>query len=79
MKVLEDGVGQQRIRWIDFQMSCVLTKDRKNIHLHICPAGQFDTGVFGYNFIFRAFHFGVRIVATLKSGADLNVLAIYEK
>jgi hypothetical protein len=80
MKLLEDGVGAQRIRWIDFQMSCGLTKGRPNkIHLHICPAGEFDTGVFAFNFVYRGFYHGVRIVATLKSGTDLNVLAIYEK
>jgi hypothetical protein len=79
MKVLEDAVGQQRIQWIDFQMACPISKGQKNIHLHICPAGAFDTGVFAYNFIFRAYQFGVRIVATLKAGPDLNVLAIYEK
>lgn len=79
MKVLEDATVQQRIRWIDFQMSCIFTSGRKNIHLHVCPGGEFDTGVFGYNFIYRTYKHGIRIVATLKSGPDLNVLVIYEK
>ncbi|HEX4607653.1 MAG TPA: hypothetical protein VH092_05545 [Urbifossiella sp.] len=79
MKVIEDGVGGQRIRWIDFQLAASITAKQKNIHLHISPGGEFDTGVFAYNFAFRAYHYGVRIVATLKAGPDLNVLAIYEK
>ncbi len=33
-----------------------------------------DTGVFAYNFVPRGFNYGLRIVGTLKSGPDVNVL-----
>jgi hypothetical protein len=82
MKVLEDGVAGYRIRWIDFRIPVNTTgagQDERTIHLHLTPGEQYDTGVFAYNMIQRGFMQGLRIVATLKSGADLNVLAVYEK
>ena len=49
------------------------------MHLHIKPRGQYETGTFAYNFIIRAFEHGLRLVGTLKSEPDLNVLAIFER
>lgn len=66
-----------RIRWIDYRLA--LTTEGDTLHLHICPRGSFDTGVLAYNFVKRGSTHGLRLVGTLKSGADLNVLAIYEK
>jgi len=66
-----------KIRWIDYRLP--LTKDGDTLHLHICPRESFDTGVFAYNFVKRGSTHGLRLVGTLKSGPDLNVLAIYEK
>lgn len=66
-----------RIRWIDFRVPTDMAGD--SLHLHISPSGAYDTGVFAYNFIKRGYKHGVRIVGTLKSGPDMNVLAIYEK
>jgi hypothetical protein len=66
-----------RIHWIDYRLP--LTQDGDTLHLHICPAGKYDTGVFAYNFIKRGFKHGARLVGTLKSEPDMNVLAIYEK
>jgi hypothetical protein len=43
------------------------------------PAATYDTGTFAYNFIKRGYKHGIRLVGTLKSEPDMNVLAIYEK
>jgi hypothetical protein len=66
-----------RIRWIDYRMP--LTTNGDTLHLHICPRGAYDTGVLAYNFVKRGSTHGLRLVGTLKSEPDLNVLAIYEK
>ena len=42
-------------------------------------APRFSLGYFAYNFIKRGFKHGLRLVGTLKSEPDMNVLAIYEK
>lgn len=66
-----------RIRWIDFRV--LFNQEGDTLHLHVVSAAKFDAGVFGYNFVRRAFNHGVRLVGTLKSGPDINVMAIYEK
>jgi hypothetical protein len=66
-----------KIRWIDFRLK--LTEAGDTMHLHISPRADYDTGVFGYNFIKRGYKHGLRIVGTLKSEPDMNVMAIYEK
>jgi hypothetical protein len=70
-------VANGRMRWIDFRLP--ISDDGDTLHLHISPAGRYDTGVFGYNFIRRGFEFGLRIVGTVKSDPDMDVLAIYDK
>ena len=65
-----------RIQWIDYR---VPLPDQWPLHLHVCGRGQFDTGTFAYNVIKRGFNNGLRVVGTLKSKPDLNVLAIFEK
>jgi len=65
-----------RIQWIDYR---VPLPRRHPLHLHVCGRGQFDTGTFAYNLIMRGFDHGLRVVGTLKSQPDLNVLAIFEK
>ncbi len=72
-KVIASG---GRIQWIDYR---VPLPEQRPLHLHICGRGQFDTGTFAYNLIKRGFNHGLRIVGTLKSEPDLNVLAIFEK
>jgi hypothetical protein len=71
------AAAKTRIRWIDYRVP--LTNEGHTLHLHVSPAGNYDTGVFAYNFIKRGYNHGLRIVGTLKSGPDVNVLAIYEK
>jgi hypothetical protein len=66
-----------RLRWIDFRLP--ITDQGDTLHLHVCPVGEFDTGVFAYNLIKRGYKHGVRMVGTLKSEPDMNVLAIYER
>jgi hypothetical protein len=66
-----------RLSWIDFRV--VLNSDGDSLHLHICPKGDYDTGVFAYNFIKRGFTHGIRLVGTVRSEPSLNVLAIFDK
>lgn len=66
-----------RVRWIDFRLP--LTPDGETLHLHLSPAEKYDIGSFAYNFIRRGYEHGLRIVGTLKSEPDVNVLAIFEK
>lgn len=78
MQVVEAAAREHgAIRWIDYRVP--LTKAGDTLHLHIVPAGIYDTGVFAYNFIKRGYKHGLRLVGTLKSEPDMNVLAIYDK
>ena len=80
IEVIEEAAGgaRRRIRWIAYRAPMGV-EDSPPLHLHISPAGNYDTGVFAYNFIKRGYKHGVRLVGTLKSEPDMNVLAIYEK
>lgn len=78
MIVVEEAASENgQIRWIDYRV--LLSENGDTIHLHVCPAGQYDTGVLAYNMVKRGQKHGLRLVGTLKSEPDLNVLAIYEK
>lgn len=78
MKVIENAATENgRIRWIDYRIP--LTSEGDTLHLHLRPAGNYDTGVLAYNFVKRGFKHGVRLIGTLKSEPDMNVLAVYEK
>jgi hypothetical protein len=82
MDTLEDVVrtGGSRLRWIDYRIP--LFKNgvfKQTAHLHISGHGKYDTGTFAYNLIRRGHRHGVRMVGTLKSAPDINVLAIFEK
>ncbi|HEY3776827.1 MAG TPA: hypothetical protein VGL35_02085 [Rhizomicrobium sp.] len=78
MLVIEQAsAAHGRISWIDFRLP--LDSEGTTLHLHIVPAAKFSAGTFGYNFARRAHKHGVRIVGTLKSEPDMNVLAVYEK
>jgi hypothetical protein len=79
MEVVEDTMKEeQKISWIAFRVP--LRGDAgPMMHLHIAPRGQYETGAFAYNFVKRAFKHGIRLVGTLKSEPDLNVLAIFER
>jgi len=78
MLVIEEASKRHnRIRWIDFRVP--IGENGETLHLHVVPRGKSDAGVFGYNFVRRAFKHGVRMVGTLKSEPDMNVIAIYDK
>ncbi len=79
MLSVEEGCSGHRIRWIDFRLPTTNKGPHNTIHLHFCPNGEFDTGVFAYSLVHRGYLNGLRIVGTLKAGPDINVLAVYEK
>jgi hypothetical protein len=67
-----------KIAWIDFRVP--LGGDGPPfMHLHFAARGNYDTGVFAYNLINRGYKHGLRLVGTLKSEPDLNVLAVFER
>jgi hypothetical protein len=76
VKSLESG---GRPRWIDYRVPIEGADTPHTIHLHVVAHGEFDTGVFAYNLVKRGWKHGLRVVGTLKSEPDVNVLAIYEK
>jgi hypothetical protein len=71
------AAGGGRVQWIDYRVP--LGGGIKPLHLHISSRGAYDTGVFAYNLVQRGFKHGLRVVGTLKSEPDINVLAIFEK
>jgi hypothetical protein len=73
-KGFEDG---DRVDWIDYRLK--LATREAPLHLHLAANGKFSTGTFAYNFVRRGHKFGLRLVGLLKSGGDINVLAIYER
>jgi hypothetical protein len=78
MEVVEDAAKKNgRISWIDFRI--LMDANGDTIHVHVTPNGSASAGVFGYNFVRRAYSHGVRIVGSVKSGPDVNILAIYER
>jgi hypothetical protein len=83
LKVVEEEVGESKIAWIAFNSvlsGLPRTSDEPSfIHLNLSGRGEYETGVFGYNMIVRGHNHGLRIVGTLKSGPDLNVLAVFER
>jgi len=78
MLVIEEGAPRAKIRWIDFRVP-PLDPACPPLHLHVATRGSYDKGVLAYNFVNRGFRHGMRIVGTLKSEPDLNVLAIFER
>ncbi|HEX8453163.1 MAG TPA: hypothetical protein VF647_13755 [Longimicrobium sp.] len=78
MEVVEEAASDNgRIRWVDYRLP--LDEHGDTLHLHVAPACEYDTGTFAYNLIKRGFKHGIRLVGTLKSEPDMNVLAIYDK
>jgi hypothetical protein len=76
IQVIENVIGSGgRPRWIDYRVPV----GEETLHLHIVGHGEVDTGVFAYNLVKRGWKHGLRVVGSMKSEPDLNVLAIYEK
>lgn len=66
-----------KIRWIDYRLP--ISHSGATLHLHVCPAEKYDTGIFAYNFIKRGFKHGIRLVGSMKSEPDMNVLAVFDR
>lgn len=79
LTTVEDAVKDHKIAWIDYRVPLGTKGAPPFLHLHLQARSEFDTGVFAYNLISRGLKHGVRIVGTLKSEPDLNVLAIFER
>lgn len=78
LEVIQAGFSSgHRIEWIDYRLK--LPSRDKPVHIHFSPRGQVPTGAFAYNFVRRGFKVGLRIVAQLKKGCDMNALALYER
>jgi hypothetical protein len=76
VKVVEEVIAAGgRPRWIAYRM---ILPGGMTLHLDVSARGDYDTGVFAYNFIRRGERYGLRIVGSLKSKPALNVLATYE-
>jgi hypothetical protein len=78
VEIVEEAAFQHgRIRWIDYRVP--ISEDGGTLHLHMRPQEKYDTGDLAYNMIKRGLRHGLRLVGTLKSEPDLNVLAVYER
>lgn len=71
--------GGAKYEWIDFRLPWGNAYPPSPLHLHISPRAQYSMGTFAHAFVHRGESRGVRIVGSLKSGGDINVLAIYER
>lgn len=78
MRIVETIVGDGGpISWIDFRVPTAA--DGTTVHLHLSGRKTYETGVFAYNLIKRGYKHGLRLVGTLKSEPDMNVLAVFDK
>jgi hypothetical protein len=77
METVEEAVREERIDWIDYRVG--VGTGKQFLHLHVSGRGQYDTGTFAYQLVKRGSKHGLRLVGTLKSEPDMNVLAIFEK
>jgi len=78
MRAVEAEVKGKPLNWIAYRVALPGVGE-PFLHLWVSARGRFDTGTFAYNFIKRGFKHGLRLVGTLKSEPDLNVLAVFEK
>lgn len=78
LEVIEEGFSSGHwIEWIDYRLK--LPSRQRPVHIHFAPRGKVATGEFAYNFVRRGYKVGLRIVAQLKKGCDMNALALYER
>lgn len=78
LEVVEKAGEGARFQWIAYRVS--FDGDvGPFVHLTLTARGAYDTGIFGYNFINRGRKHGLRIVGTLKSEPDIDVLAVFER
>ena len=78
MEIVEKTVAEEgRLEWIDYRVP--VKGWSMPLHLHVCGRSHYSTGTFAYNLIKRGFNHGLRMVGTMKTKPDVNVLAIFEK
>jgi hypothetical protein len=78
LDVVERAVDGQKIQWIAYRISFG-DDTGPYFHFTFSARGAFDTVVFGYNLINRGTKHGLRVVGTLKSEPDIDVLALFER
>jgi hypothetical protein len=78
LDAVEGAVDGQKIQWIAYRVSFG-DDTGPFLHLALAARGAYDTGVFGYNFINRGTKHGLRLVGTLKTEPDIDVLAVFER
>jgi len=78
LQIVEQAVTDHPVAWINFNVS-LAGDEPPFMHLNLVARGKYDTGVFAYNLVTRGFNYGLRLVGTLKSGPDMNVLAVFER
>jgi hypothetical protein len=78
LKVVEAAASGARVQWIAYRVSFG-DDTGPFLHLTITARGKYDTGIFGYNLINRGLKHGLRLIGTLKSEPDIDVLAIFER
>lgn len=79
LQVVEEAAAGDSIAWIAYRVPIGAQGEETFLHLHVAGRGEYDTGTFAYNLIKRGFKHGMRMVGTLKSEPDMNVLAIFER
>ena len=78
LNVVEDAARGAKIQWIAYRVSFG-GDTGPFLHLTVTARGRYETGIFGYNFINRGTKHGLRLIGTLKSEPDIDVLAIFER
>ena len=71
------GAANGRVRWIAYRLP--ISNEGDTLHLTLWANEKYHTGDLAYNLIKRGYKHGLRLVGTLKSEPDLNVLAVFEK
>lgn len=78
LKVVEDAASGARVQWIAYRVSFG-DDTGPFLHLTVTARAKYDTGIFGYNLINRGLKHGLRLIGTLKSEPDIDVLAVFER
>ncbi len=78
LDAVEDATAGKKVQWIAFRVGFG-DEAGSFLHLSLSARGAYDTGVFGYNFINRGAKHGVRIIGTVKTEPDIDVLAVFER
>jgi hypothetical protein len=77
-RAVEVAASGQPFNWVAYRVALPGAAE-PFLHLWVEARGKYDTGTFAYNFVKRGFKHGMRLVGTLKSEPDMNVLAVFEK